>query len=153
VHSHLFNLEPATFEFLENVLDEVLQLFPSHFIHIGGDEAVKDEWNASAAVQARARSWHPRCGRFADLFHPENRSIFACSRQARGRWDEDHAPGLSSGAVVMAWHGAKAAHAAAIRGNDTVLAPAPEMYSTIGKAACDRTAVASRQFARERVSF
>src|ERR1700733_4587280 len=54
VHTHLFNLEPATFEFLENVLSEVLQLFPSHFIHIGGDEAVKNEWNASAGVQARA---------------------------------------------------------------------------------------------------
>src|ERR1700730_19173191 len=55
VHSHLFNLEPGTFEFLENVLGEVLQLFPSRYIHIGGDEAVKDEWNASALVQARAR--------------------------------------------------------------------------------------------------
>jgi hexosaminidase len=55
VHSHLFNLEPGTFEFLEDVLDEVMQLFPSRYIHIGGDEAVKDEWNASSAVQARAR--------------------------------------------------------------------------------------------------
>ena len=56
VHTHLFNVEPGTFEFLENVLSEVMHLFPSSFIHIGGDEAVKDEWQASTAVQARGRS-------------------------------------------------------------------------------------------------
>ena len=55
VHTHLFNMEPHTFVFLENVLAEVIELFPSPTIHIGGDEAVKDEWNASPEVQARAR--------------------------------------------------------------------------------------------------
>jgi hexosaminidase len=129
VHSHLFNLEPATFEFLENVLDEVLQLFPSHFIHIGGDEAVKDEWNASAAVQARARKLgiHDAAALQTYFTQKIGRYLLAHGRRVVG-WDEIMQPGLSSGAVVMAWHGAKAAHAAAIRGNDTVLAPAPEMY-------------------------
>ncbi len=59
VHTHLFNFEPATFEFLENVLDEVMQLFPGPYVHLGGDEAVKDEWNASAAgsdARPRARN-------------------------------------------------------------------------------------------------
>jgi hexosaminidase len=129
VHSHLFNLEPATFEFLENVLDEVLQLFPSHFIHIGGDEAVKDEWNASAGVQARARKLgiHDAAALQTYFTQKIGRYLLAHGRRVVG-WDEIMQPGLSSGAVVMAWHGAKAAHAAAIRGNDTVLAPAPEMY-------------------------
>src|SRR5260370_37691897 len=54
VHTHLFNVEPATFAFLENVLDEVMKLFPCKYIHVGGDEAVKNEWQESAAVQARA---------------------------------------------------------------------------------------------------
>src|SRR5205814_1608601 len=45
IHNYLFNVEPATFALLENVLDEVMALFPSRFIHVGGDEAVKDQWN------------------------------------------------------------------------------------------------------------
>jgi hexosaminidase len=129
VHSHLFNLEPATFEFLQNVLGEILQLFPSHYIHVGGDEAVKDEWNASRAVQARAR----RLG----IHDPEALQTYFTQRigrylRAHGRravgWDEIMQPGLTSDAVVMSWHGASAARAAAIRGNDTVLAPDPMLY-------------------------
>src|SRR5260370_37660653 len=55
VHTHLFNLEPHTFGFLEDVLAEVIEVFPSPTIHIGGDEAVKDEGNASPEVQAGGR--------------------------------------------------------------------------------------------------
>ena len=64
VLTHLFNLEPQTFRFLDDVLAEVIELFPSPVIHIGGDEVVKDEWNASPEVQARAaaaRDSRPRC--------------------------------------------------------------------------------------------
>ena len=129
VHTHLFNLEPATFEFLENVLNEVLQLFPSHYIHIGGDEAVKDEWNASPTVQARAR----RLGiHDADAMQTYFTQKIAQFLSARGRravgWDEIMQPGLPSDAVVMAWRGASGAHAAAIKGNDTILAPDPALY-------------------------
>jgi hexosaminidase len=55
VHTHLLNVEPETFRFLENVLAEVIDLFPSTTIHIGGDETVKDEWRNSPEVQARSR--------------------------------------------------------------------------------------------------
>ncbi|HEY0802655.1 MAG TPA: family 20 glycosylhydrolase [Steroidobacteraceae bacterium] len=129
VHSHLFNLEPSTFEFLENVLGEVLQLFPSRFIHIGGDEAVKDEWNASTQVQARARELgiHDAAALQSYFTQRIGRYLSAHHRRAVG-WDEIMQPGLSSGSVVMAWHGAATAHAAAIRGNDTVLAPDPKLY-------------------------
>ena len=129
VHMHLFNLEPATFEFLENVLSEVMQLFPSRFIHIGGDEAVKDEWNASATVQARARKLGiADAGALQNYFTQTiGRYLVAHGRRVVG-WDEIMQPGLPRGAVVMAWHGAAAAHAAALRGTDTVLAPAPAMY-------------------------
>jgi len=129
VHTHLFNLEPATFEFLENVLNEVLQLFPSHYIHIGGDEAVKDEWNASPTVQARAR---PLGIHDADAMQTYFTQKIAQFLSARGRravgWDEIMQPGLPSDAVVMAWRGASGAHAAAIKGNDTILAPDPALY-------------------------
>jgi hexosaminidase len=129
VHSHLFNLEPGTFEFLDNVLGEVLQLFPSRFVHIGGDEAVKEEWNASALVQARARKLGIHDAGALQTYFTQRigRYLSAHQRRAIG-WDEIMQPGLSSGAVVMAWHGAAAAHAAAIAGNDTVLAPDPKLY-------------------------
>src|SRR3984957_8801051 len=129
VHTHLFNLEPATFEFLENVLSEILQLFPSRYIHVGGDEAVKDEWNASPTVQAQAR----RLGiHGADAMQSYFTRTIAQFLSARGRravgWDEIMQPGLPSDAVVMAWRGTSGAHAAAINGNDTVLAPDPALY-------------------------
>ncbi|HEY0747772.1 MAG TPA: family 20 glycosylhydrolase [Steroidobacteraceae bacterium] len=129
VHAHLFNLEPSTFEFLENVLGEVLELFPSPFIHIGGDEAVKDEWNASALVQARARKLGIHDAAALQTYFTQKiaRYLSAHHRRAVG-WDEIMQPGLRHDAVVMAWHGADAARAAAIRGNDTVLAPDPALY-------------------------
>jgi hexosaminidase len=129
VHSHLFNLEPGTFEFLQNVLDEVLQLFPSRYIHIGGDEAVKDEWNASAGVQARARLLGIRDADALQTYFTQKISgyLSAHGRRAVG-WDEIMQPGLRADAVVMSWHGASAAHAAAIGGNDAVLAPDPLLY-------------------------
>jgi hexosaminidase len=129
VHTHLFNLEPATFEFLENVLSEVLQLFPSRLIHIGGDEAVKDEWNASATVQARARKLGIHDAAALQVYFTQRISRFlaAHSRRTVG-WDEILQPGVSTGAVIMSWHGAAGAHAAALKGNDTVLAPDPALY-------------------------
>ena len=47
--------EDGTVTFLENVLEEVIQLFPAKYVHVGGDEAVKDQWEASAREQARMR--------------------------------------------------------------------------------------------------
>jgi hexosaminidase len=129
VHSHLFNFEPSTFEFLENVLGEVLQLFPSRFVHIGGDEAVKDEWNASALVQARARKLgiHDAAALQTYFTQRIGRYLGAHHRRSVG-WDEILQPGLGHEAIVMSWHGASAARTAAIRGNDAVLAPDPMLY-------------------------
>ena len=53
VNTNLFNVEESTFVFLENVLGEVASLFPGTYVHVGGDEAVKDQWKASARVQER----------------------------------------------------------------------------------------------------
>jgi hexosaminidase len=129
VHSHLFNLEPGTFDFLQNVLDEVMQLFPSRYIHIGGDEAVKDEWNASAVVQARAQQLGISDATALQTYFTQKISGYVSSKGRRAvGWDEIMQPGLGADAVVMSWHGASTAHAAAIRGNDTVLAPDPQLY-------------------------
>jgi hexosaminidase len=107
----------------------VMQLFPSPYIHIGGDEAVKDEWSASAAVQAQARQLGIGDANALQTYFTQKISgyLAAKGRRAVG-WDEILQPGLAADAVVMSWHGASAAHAAAIRGNDTVLAPDPQLY-------------------------
>ena len=52
VFKEIFNVEDKTLKFLQDVLEEVLAIFPSKFIHIGGDEVPKDEWKASPAAQA-----------------------------------------------------------------------------------------------------
>jgi hexosaminidase len=129
VHTHLFNLEPQTFRFLEDVLAEVIQLFPSPIIHIGGDEVVNDEWSASPAVQARAQRLglhDPGSVQFY-FTHTIERYVRSRGRRIAG-WDEILRPGLDKSAIVMSWHGVTGAHAAAIAGNDTVLAPDPVLY-------------------------
>jgi hexosaminidase len=126
---HLFNLEPQTFEFLEHVLDEVRELFPSGYVHIGGDEAAKDEWNASTEAQARARELgiHDSDALQAYFTQRIARYLAAHGRRAIG-WDEILRPELEKDALVMSWHGVSGARSAALAGNDTVLAPAPTLY-------------------------
>jgi hexosaminidase len=113
VHTHLFNLEPHTFAFLEDVLAEVIELFPSPTIHIGGDEVVK-EWNASPEAQGY---FTQRIGRF----------LAAHGRRIIG-WDEILRPGLRRDAIVMSWHGVSGAHTAAVAGHDAILASWPTLY-------------------------
>ena len=129
VLTHLFNLEPQTFTFLENVLSEVMELFPGPYLHIGGDEAVKDEWNASPEVQARARQLKIHDPDALQAYFTQRMSRYLA---ARGRrivgWDEILQPGLGKDAIVMSWHGVSGAHAAALAGHDTVLAPWPTLY-------------------------
>ena len=129
VHDWLFNADESTLVFLENVLDEVIDLFPGEFVHVGGDEAVKDRWRASPRVQARIRElgladeaalqgWFiARIGRFLD---------------ARGRrligWDEILEGGIPARAAVMSWRGTAGGIAAARAGHDVVMAPSPVLY-------------------------
>ncbi len=129
VHAHLFNLEPQTFSFLENVLAEVMELFPGPYLHIGGDEAVKDEWNASPEVQARARQLKIHDPDALQTYFTQRMGRFLA---ARGRrivgWDEILQPGLDKTAIVMSWHGVSGAHSAAVAGNDAILSPWPTLY-------------------------
>jgi hexosaminidase len=118
VHTHLFNLQPSTFEFLDHVLAEVISLFPGTAIHVGGDEAVKDEWIASPAVQARARQLGIQDPGALQAYFTQRigRSLAARGRRLIG-WDEILRPGLSKDAIVMSWHGVSGAHTAAAAGN------------------------------------
>lgn len=129
VNPYLFNVDEPTVQFVQQVLDEAMAVFPSRFIHIGGDEAIKDQWKASPAVQKRMRA--------LGLAHEEALQSWFIGRiekhlSAHGRrligWDEILEGGLPAGASVMSWRGSAGAVAAAKLGHDVVLAPAGALY-------------------------
>ncbi len=125
----IFNPVEETFRFLEDVLEEVLELFPSEFIHIGGDEAKKDQWKASPAVQKQIRelglkdedelqSWFIR--RIEKFLSERGRRLIG--------WDEILEGGLAPNATVMSWRGIKGGIEAAEMGHDVVMSPTTHCY-------------------------
>jgi hexosaminidase len=129
VYPNLYNVEDSTFTFLDNVLDEVMALFPSQYLHVGGDEAVKDQWKASPRVQERMREFH-----IADEAHLQSYFVQRIEKylNAHGRrvvgWDEILEGGIAPNATVMSWRGLEGAFAAVRAGHDTVLSPWPTLY-------------------------
>jgi hexosaminidase len=129
VHSQLFNVDEKTFGVLQDVLTEVMELFPGRYIHIGGDEAVKDQWRANPTVQARMQALYigdenALQGWFTARME---RFLAAHGRKLIG-WDEILQGGVAPGATVMSWRGLDGAIIASKLGHDTVLAPAPIYY-------------------------
>ncbi|WP_447761218.1 family 20 glycosylhydrolase [Sphingopyxis panaciterrae] len=125
----LYNSDEATLAALETILTEVIDIFPSRNIHIGGDEAVKDQWHASAATQARIRQlglkdetalqgWF--MGRLA-------RFLEARGRTAIG-WDEILESDVPQSVTIMSWRGIGGAVEAAKKGHDAILSPSPDLY-------------------------
>jgi hexosaminidase len=129
VHTFLYNLEPETFRFVDDVLAAVMEFFPGPYVHVGGDEVAPEQWLSSARVQARARALgiHEPAAIEAWFMHRVGQYLSAHGRRLVG-WDEIMQPGLAHDAVVMSWRGTAGAHAAAISDRDTVLAAWPTLY-------------------------
>jgi hexosaminidase len=137
VYENLFNVEEPTFTFLENVLTEAMELFPGEYLHVGGDEAVKPQWEQSPRVRARMKElgvpdahalqsyFTSRMGRF---IHSKNRRLIGWDEILEGGAEGAAHAGLPPGAAVMSWRGIDGAVAAARAGHDTVLSPAPDLY-------------------------
>jgi hexosaminidase len=119
----------ASVRFMQDVLTEVLALFPSPWIHIGGDEAVKDQWKASPHVQARIRALGLKDEHEMQSWFIRQMDGFLT---ARGRrlvgWDEILEGGLAENATVMSWRGTAGGIAAAKAGHDVVMAPNSHTY-------------------------
>jgi len=129
IYPNLFNVEESTLQFLEDVLSEVITLFPSEYIHIGGDEAVKDQWKASPRVQARMRELGTKDEHELQSYVIRRMEKFLSSQGRRLiGWDEILEGGLAPNATVMSWRGIDGAVAAASAGHDTVLSPWPILY-------------------------
>jgi len=125
----LYNVEDTTFDFLEDVLTEVMDIFPSEYIHVGGDEAAKDEWQASSKIHARMKELKVADENALQSYFIQRIEKFINSkgRKLMG-WDEILEGGLAQNASVMSWRGIDGAIAAAKAGHDTVLSPAPDLY-------------------------
>jgi len=129
VFPYLYNTDDATFAFLNDVLDEVMDLFPSDYIHVGGDEAVKDQWKASPAIQAKIAELGVKDehGLQSWFIQRAEKHINSRGRRMIG-WDEILEGGLAPNATVMSWRGVEGAVAAASQGHDAVLAPDSTLY-------------------------
>jgi len=119
----------TTFEFLENVLLEVMELFPSQYIHIGGDEATKTNWKICPDCKKRVAN--------EGLDNVEELQSYFIQRMERflsskGRillgWDEILEGGLAPGATVMSWRGVKGGLEASEAGHDVVMTPNSHCY-------------------------
>ncbi|HUP44876.1 MAG TPA: beta-N-acetylhexosaminidase, partial [Thermoanaerobaculia bacterium] len=129
VNPNIFNPSEKTILFLQDVLTEVLELFPSEFIHIGGDEAVKDQWKASAEVQARIKELGLKDEHEMQSWFIRRMDSFLASKGRRLiGWDEILEGGLAPGATVMSWRGVDGGITAAKAGHDVVMAPTSHVY-------------------------
>ncbi len=119
----------STFTFMQHVLDEVIELFPFQYIHIGGDEAPKERWQKCPKCQKRIKA--------EKLKNEEELQRYFISRIARyletkGRriigWDEILEGGIPDLATVQSWRGFEGAQTAALAGVDAIVSPTSHCY-------------------------
>lgn len=115
--------------FYEGVFEEILDLFPSTFIHVGGDECPKDQWKESPAAQARIKELgvDGEDGLQSWFIRHFDRWLTARGRRLIG-WDEILEGGLAEGATVSSWRGYRGGIAAAKSGHDVIMCPEQHVY-------------------------
>ncbi|EKJ91856.1 Glycosyl hydrolase family 20, catalytic domain [Bacteroides finegoldii] len=118
-----------TFAFLENVLTEVMELFPSEYIHIGGDEAGKSAWKTCPKCQKRMKDEHlANVDELQSyLIHRIEKFLNAHGRHLLG-WDEILQGGIAPNATVMSWRGEEGGIAAVTSGHRAVMTPGAYCY-------------------------
>lgn len=123
INPDIFNPSDRTVAFLQDVLREVMAMFPSKFIHVGGDEAIKTFWKESAEVQQRIRQLGLKNEEELQgwFIRQMDRFLANHGRRLIG-WDEILQGGLAPGATVMSWRGVKGGIQAAEAGHDVVMA-------------------------------
>lgn len=129
VFEEIYCTKEETFTFLEDVLDEVLELFPSKYIHIGGDEAPKTRWKVCSDCQQRIKTEglkdeHELQSYFISRME---RYLNSKGRQIIG-WDEILEGGLAPNATVMSWRGTKGAVEAAKAKHTVINTPTSHSY-------------------------
>lgn len=118
-----------TFQFIEGVLDEVMALFPSKWIHIGGDEVDKEHWHRCSLCQAKMKAEGMKNEEELQSYFVRHIDKYLASKGRRLiGWDEILEGGLAKGATVMSWRGIDGGIAAARAGHDVVMSPTSHCY-------------------------
>ncbi|MBN1895149.1 beta-N-acetylhexosaminidase [bacterium] len=119
----------STFIFLENILSEVIDLFPGIYVHIGGDEAAKDNWKKCPKCQERIRAHGLKDeGELQSYFIKRIEKFIASKGRRLIGWDEILEGGLPEEATVMSWRGMQGGITAASEGHDVVMTPTDYCY-------------------------
>ncbi len=120
----------STFEFIEGVLDEVVALFPSKFIHIGGDECPKHRWKVCPECQQRMKEEGLKDEHELQSYFMKRVEKYLSEKHGRSiiGWDEILEGGVSKTATVMAWRGAQRGILAAKLGNQVIMTPRHYCY-------------------------
>ncbi len=120
---------PKTIAFMEDVLDEVVELFPSEYIHVGGDEAGKHSWKTCPKCRAlmKKKGMESVDELQSYMIHKAEEHLIAKGRKLIG-WDEILEGGLAPEATVMSWRGENGGIKAARMGHDVVMTPSAYMY-------------------------
>ena len=118
-----------TFTFLENVLTEVMELFPSEYIHVGGDEAGKSAWKTCPKCQKRMKDEHlANVDELQSyLIHRIEKFLNNHGRRLLG-WDEILQGGIAPNATVMSWRGEEGGIAAVTSGHHAIMTPGAYCY-------------------------
>ena len=137
----------ATFAFLEDVLREVMAVFPSEYIHIGGDEVPKTRWRESAVAQEviRREGLGDEAGLQSWFVRRIERFLNSHGRRLVG-WDEILEGGLAPNATVMSWRGTAGGIAAARERHDVVMCPQEDLYFDHYQAAPETEPLAIGEF-------
>ena len=119
----------SSFEFLENVLLEVMEIFPSKYIHIGGDEATKTNWEKCPDCKKRIKKEGLKDVEELQSYFVKRMEKFINSHGKKLiGWDEILEGGLAPEATVMSWRGVKGGLEAAAQGHDVVMTPGSHCY-------------------------
>lgn len=129
VFDEVYCPKESTFTFLEDVIDEVVALFPGKYIHIGGDEAPKTRWKKCKHCQAliKREGLKDEHGLQSYFIQRMEKYINSKGKQIIG-WDEILEGGLAPNATVMSWRGVNGAVEAAKEGHDVILTPTSHCY-------------------------
>ena len=129
VSPYIFNLEESTFAFLEKVIDEMVELFPGPYFHVGGDEAVKNQWQSSPRIRERMKELgiDSEAGLQSYFIARMEKHINEKGKQLIG-WDEILEGGLAPNAAIMSWRGIEGGIAAARAGHHAVMCPGSHCY-------------------------
>lgn len=129
IFPEIFCPTEETFSFLKDVLTEVINLFPGTFIHIGGDEAMKDHWKVSKIAQdvIKREGLKDEHELQSYFIHQFDEFLTEKGRRLLG-WDEILEGGLAPGATVMSWRGENGGITAARLGHDAIMSPTGYAY-------------------------